>query len=82
MCRKEEERQQRIQRALEYEDAAWVDAGADDEDSHEEDLALNEDELYCVACDKFFKTPNAMANHERYARACGQCDLTIFPDIG
>ncbi|BDA42473.1 DnaJ homolog subfamily C member 21 at N-terminal half [Coccomyxa sp. Obi] len=72
--RKEEERQQRIQRALEYQDAAWVDAGADDEDSHEEDLALEEDELYCVACDKFFKTPNAMANHERSKKHLERAD--------
>ena len=67
MCRKEEERLQRIQRAREYQDAAWVDAGATDEDSQEEELVLAQDELYCVACDKFFKSTNAMANHERCA---------------
>lgn len=67
VCRKEEERLQRIQRAREYEDAAWVDAGATDEDSHDEELVLAQDELYCVACDKFFKSANALANHERCA---------------
>ncbi len=64
-CRKEEERLQRIQRAHEYQDAAWVDAAVDHEDSSDDDAAFVQDELYCIACDKFFKSTNAMANHER-----------------
>lgn len=67
--RKEQERQQRIQRAMEYQDAAWVDEGADGEGSQEEEAAFVEDELCCVACDKFFKSANAMANHEKCARS-------------
>ena len=66
-CRREEERQARLQRAREYEDAAWVQPGAEaDGGSGDEGEALDvADELYCVACDKFFKTANAMGNHQR-----------------
>ena len=67
--RREEERQARLQRAREYEDAAWVqpqgvEGGSDSAEEPEEALDVA-DELYCVACDKFFKTSNAMANHMR-----------------
>ena len=37
----------------------------DDGCSSADGAALVEDELYCVACDKFFKSENAMANHNR-----------------
>ncbi len=71
--RREEERQARLQRAREYEDAAWVQPGAEDgaveaEEGGGEALDVA-DELYCMACDKFFKSANAMANHERCALA-------------
>jgi hypothetical protein len=56
-----------MQRAREYEEAEWLrqeqhekGSGPDDDEA-----ALVTDELYCLACDKFFKTANAMANHER-----------------
>ncbi len=66
MCRKEEERAERRRRAREYEEAAWAEEGS--EGGSEEDAADNiPDELYCLACDKSFRTPNAFANHEKWA---------------
>jgi len=63
-CRKEEEGAERMRRALEYEEPEWVREA--DADSHSsEGAALIEDELYCVACDKFFKSDKAIENHNR-----------------
>ena len=53
-----------MQRAREYEEASWQV----DEEELEGEAALAEDmhdELYCLACDKSFRTQNAMLNHER-----------------
>ena len=64
ICRREDERAERMRRALEYEEPEWVreaDAGSD----KSEGAALIEDELYCIACDKFFKSEKALANHKR-----------------
>lgn len=63
--RREEDRRERRQRAREFEEATWAAAeaeGSDEEDAPEEELP---DELYCLACDKLFRTLNAMANHKR-----------------
>lgn len=54
----------RLQRAREFEEAAWAQAEAaeSDEEASEEEVP---DELYCLACDKLFRTANAMANHNK-----------------
>lgn len=62
--RREEERKERLQRARKFEEAAWAAAEA----AESEDEALEEepmDDLYCLACDKLFRTANAMANHNK-----------------
>ena len=71
--RREEERAARVQRAREYQAPAWAEPGADagvgsDDGDASADAAYDvADELYCVACDKLFRSANAMANHERWA---------------
>ena len=63
-CRKEKESAERMRRALEYEEPEWVREA--DTDSHSsKGPALIENELYCIACDKFFKSDKAMENHNR-----------------
>ena len=52
-------------RAREFEEAAWAEAEAAESEGSEEAVDDIPDELYCLACDKSFRTPNAMANHER-----------------
>lgn len=66
MCRREEESAERMRRAAEYQEPEWVQA-ADAETASSEGAALVEDELYCIACDKFFKSSNALTNHNRCA---------------
>ncbi len=63
-CRREEEAAERMRRALEYEEPEWVRA-ADIGSCSSEGAALIEDDLYCIACDKFFKSDKALANHNR-----------------
>ena len=47
--------------------------GAATEGDASEDAAYDvADELYCVACDKLFRSANAMANHERCARPAAE----------
>lgn len=62
---------ERMRRVQQYQEAEWLqqqDQQRPDAAGNEEDADAVADELYCVACDKFFKTANAMANHERYAQ--------------
>ena len=74
--RREAERQERAARAAAYQEAAWVDqagASASSEASEASDeggaaeAAAVAGELYCLACDKLFRSANALANHERCA---------------
>lgn len=70
MCgRREQERQQRLQRALEVQEADWIQQAGQDteqqEEEDEEDIPL--DDFYCPVCDKSFKSQKALANHERLA---------------
>lgn len=74
-CRREAERQRRIEEAQQYakeerlaQEAAGLDEHAEASDSELEELP---DVLYCVACDKTFKSDGAMRNHERCA--AGAC---------
>ena len=70
--RREEERQARLQRAREYQAPAWAEepeaVGSDGGDASGDAAYELADELYCVACDKLFRSANALANHERCAR--------------
>ena len=63
-CRREEESAERMRRALEYEEPDWVQA-AEAGSCSSDGAAFIEDELYCIACDKFFKSDKALANHKR-----------------
>ena len=51
---------------MEYEEPDWVRA-ADAGSCSSEGDAFMEDELHCIACDKFFKSDKALANHKRQA---------------
>lgn len=62
-CRKEQERKERLQRAREFEEAAWAAETEASEDDPEETYLS--DELYCLACDKTFRSQNALTNHEK-----------------
>ena len=70
-CRRDEEKKERLARARAYEEELWAAEEAeaamgrgscDGHNEQEEDIV---DELYCMACDKRFKSQNAFANHER-----------------
>ena len=63
--RRDRERAERLRRAQEYQEPEWVRDEEGDGGSSADGAALVEDELYCIACDKFFKSENAMANHKR-----------------
>jgi DnaJ family protein A protein 5 len=66
--RKERERAERAARAAQYQEAAWITNG-DGDYSDEDELAEEEQLLlYCVACEKHFKSDAAFANHERSKR--------------
>lgn len=64
--RREEERQQRVQRALQVQEADWIQQPShhpEQEEEEEEPIPL--DDFYCPLCDKSFKSQKALANHER-----------------
>ena len=63
--RREQERQERLQRALEVEEAEWINQAAQEGSEEEQELVSIPDELYCPLCDKSFKSQNALVNHER-----------------
>ena len=65
-CRREQERQERLQRALEVEEAEWINQAPQEGSEEEEELGSIPDDIYCPICDKVFKTQNALVNHERY----------------
>ena len=64
--RREQERQERLQRALEVEEAEWIHQAPQEGSEEEEELGSIPDDIYCPVCDKAFKTQNALVNHERY----------------
>ena len=66
LCRREEAKKARLQRAREYEEAQWAQMDAEEDGASDSGEELVEDDLYCVACDKLFRSENALANHERY----------------
>ncbi|KAK9845932.1 hypothetical protein WJX81_006341 [Elliptochloris bilobata] len=76
--RRDAERQERAARAASYQEAAWVDRGEDTGGSSASEGSTSDSgadeaaeaaaaagELYCLACDKLFRSANALANHQR-----------------
>ena len=64
--RREQERQHRLQRALQVQEADWIlQDGQEDEQQEEEEEAIPLDDFYCPVCDKSFKSQKALVNHER-----------------
>ncbi len=66
------EKEERLRKALEAEEAAWVAGGGSDGSSggeEEEDEAAWEAQAaahYCVVCEKSFKSHKQLQNHERW----------------
>ena len=65
--RREQEKAERAARIREYREAEWLQQQESDTSAGSEDDSVREleDKLYCVACEKFFKSGNALSNHER-----------------
>lgn len=64
--RKEREKQERLLKARQYKEAAWL--AAEEAGSSGSEADLQEEELhtfYCMACDKHFKSERALQNHSR-----------------
>ena len=67
LSRRKQARKERLQRAREFEEAAWAQAAAEAvSDEEVEQAEALPDELYCLACDKTFRTENALANHQKF----------------
>ena len=64
-CRREEEKQERLQRALDVQEAEWIRQGGEEPTQEEEEEESIPDDFYCLLCDKSFKSQKALANHER-----------------
>lgn len=87
MSRREAEKRERAARVAAYQEPAWVDqqaarwgSSASEGDSEDSDAAAAAaaDALYCLACDKLFRSANAMANHQR----CCPCGRTLRASCG
>ena len=63
--RREQERQERLQRALDMPEADWLQHSAQEASQDEEEEESIPDDFYCPVCDKSFKSQKALANHER-----------------
>ena len=69
-CRREEDKRKRAEEAARYQEAAWVSADPPEDDEFWEDDVMGADgarldPLYCVACDRTFKSQGALDSHER-----------------
>ena len=64
-CRREEEKQERLQRALDVQEAEWIRQGGEEATQEEEEEESIPDDFYCPLCDKSFKSHKGLANHER-----------------
>jgi len=63
--RREQEKQERLQRALEVQEADWIRQGGQQTAQEEEEEESIPDNFYCILCNKSFKSQKALANHER-----------------
>ena len=69
--RKQLEAEERRRKASEYEDADWIQnsEAVDNDDVEATSEASVQEALWCVICDKVFKSEKAMQNHEKYVTA-------------
>ncbi|KAF0920144.1 hypothetical protein E2562_033447 [Oryza meyeriana var. granulata] len=69
MARKKEEERRKKERAVAYQEPEWARVEEDEavfEDDEEEEMrAKRKEELYCVACNKKFKSDKQWKNHEQ-----------------
>uniref|UniRef100_J3NDL7 J domain-containing protein n=1 Tax=Oryza brachyantha TaxID=4533 RepID=J3NDL7_ORYBR len=69
MARKKEEERRKKERVMAYQEPEWArveeDEAGFEEDEEEEMKAKRKDELYCVACNKKFKSDKQWKNHEQ-----------------
>ena len=70
-CRREEDKRKRAEEARQYQEADWVSATPQEDDFWEgdengADQDQLQDPLYCVACDRSFKSRGALDSHERW----------------
>ncbi len=69
------EKEERLRKALETEEAAWVAGGGSEgssgaeEEEDEEAWAEHALQHYCVVCEKSFKSERQLENHERCVHA-------------
>lgn len=67
--RKAEEEKRKKERAMSYQEPDWAkveeDEGLYDDEEEEEMKAKRKEELYCVACNKKFKSDKQWKNHEQ-----------------
>ncbi|WVZ90320.1 hypothetical protein U9M48_036629 [Paspalum notatum var. saurae] len=68
--RKKEEEKRKKERAMSYQEPEWArveeeEEGLYDEDEEEDTRAKRKEELYCVACNKKFKSDKQWKNHEQ-----------------
>jgi DnaJ homolog subfamily A member 5 len=68
-ARKKEEERRKKERAMAYQEPEWArveeEEGVFDEEEEEEIRAKRKEELYCVACNKKFKSDKQWKNHEQ-----------------
>jgi len=66
-ARRRQEREARQKQASSYVDADWIRASEEAlySSSEEELEVIEEEEFYCVACEKSFKSSKQLENHER-----------------
>ncbi|KAL5206098.1 hypothetical protein ABZP36_034307 [Zizania latifolia] len=69
MARKKDEERRKKERAMAYQEPEWArvedDEAAFEDDEEEEMRAKRKEELYCVACNKKFKSDKQWKNHEQ-----------------
>ncbi|EEC69330.1 hypothetical protein OsI_38432 [Oryza sativa Indica Group] len=69
-ARKKEEERRRKERAMAYQEPEWArvdedEAAVFEDEEEEETRAKRKEELYCVACNKKFKSDKQWKNHEQ-----------------
>ena len=77
--RREEEKQRRLEEAAAYQAPEWATGQpvVISESSSDDEAAAAADPLYCVACDRTFKSQGAMQSHERYIA----CLVSLFAAV-
>ena len=70
-------KEERIKAAAQFKEADWITASEHVDLAEEEDLGLEdkEEDFYCVACDKIFRSEKQLQNHERSKKHIEQVAL-------